>query len=157
MFPNDEHTISEWVCSGISLGGHSTWIVLAHEPRVKLGIPIIGCPDYQALMADRIVKNSLTMGPPYFPQTLTDLIQRTGASNKPEAFIGKRVVVLSGGADQLVPWEFSQPFVDQLQKMDHVDVEVKVYEGSGHEVHPEMLVKLRNAIFRNSNAPRSKQ
>ena len=51
----------KWVCAGRSLGGHSTWIVLRNgtyysdvygrlvvglknmtDPRVKIGIPIIG-------------------------------------------------------------------------------------------------------------------
>ena len=28
LFPRGERTISQWVCAGKSLGGHSTWIVL---------------------------------------------------------------------------------------------------------------------------------
>ena len=28
LFPNDERTISQWLVTGISLGGHSTWITL---------------------------------------------------------------------------------------------------------------------------------
>ncbi len=28
LFPNEERTISQWLISGISLGGHSTWIIL---------------------------------------------------------------------------------------------------------------------------------
>ena len=28
LFPNEERTISQWLVTGISLGGHSTWIVL---------------------------------------------------------------------------------------------------------------------------------
>ena len=58
LFPNAERTISQWLISGISLGGHATWIILKNgetptlprrtlliqptEPRIQLGIPIIG-------------------------------------------------------------------------------------------------------------------
>lgn len=28
LFPNEERTISQWLISGISLGGHATWIIL---------------------------------------------------------------------------------------------------------------------------------
>ncbi|TFY83029.1 hypothetical protein EWM64_g985 [Hericium alpestre] len=36
LFPNDERTVAEWVVSGISLGGHSTWLVLAHGTSLLL-------------------------------------------------------------------------------------------------------------------------
>ncbi|KAI0077269.1 hypothetical protein K474DRAFT_1707442 [Panus rudis PR-1116 ss-1] len=42
LYPNDEREISKWLVAGISLGGHSTWLSLRHEPRVTVGIPIIG-------------------------------------------------------------------------------------------------------------------
>lgn len=59
LYPSAEKTIKQWLVAGISLGGHSTWISLrtgmydatmlpwmfSHghaEPRVRLGIPIIG-------------------------------------------------------------------------------------------------------------------
>lgn len=28
LFPNDEARLTKWAVTGISLGGHSTWIVL---------------------------------------------------------------------------------------------------------------------------------
>ena len=34
LFPNDERTISQWICAGKSLGGHSTWIVLKNGTMV---------------------------------------------------------------------------------------------------------------------------
>lgn len=38
---------------GISLGGHSAWQTLFTNPAVTAGVSIIGCPDFQHLMADR--------------------------------------------------------------------------------------------------------
>lgn len=28
LFPHDERTVSQWLVSGISLGGHASWITL---------------------------------------------------------------------------------------------------------------------------------
>lgn len=30
LFRDDERTVTDWYCSGISLGGHATWLALAH-------------------------------------------------------------------------------------------------------------------------------
>jgi hypothetical protein len=35
------------------LGGHVVWSCLFHEPRIKSGVVIIGCPDYINLLSDR--------------------------------------------------------------------------------------------------------
>ncbi|RMZ91930.1 hypothetical protein DV736_g824, partial [Chaetothyriales sp. CBS 134916] len=38
---------------GVSLGGHSAWQCVLHDPRVTAAIVTIGCPDYERLMTDR--------------------------------------------------------------------------------------------------------
>lgn len=41
LFPHDERTVSQWLVSGISLGGHASWITLrngAHTPSINSGI-----------------------------------------------------------------------------------------------------------------------
>lgn len=52
-FPHGEHSITENLVLGVSLGGHAAWSCLLHEPRITAGVVIIGCPDYINLMADR--------------------------------------------------------------------------------------------------------
>ena len=41
LFPNEERVIKEWIVSGISLGGHATWIALKngawHSSSVLFG------------------------------------------------------------------------------------------------------------------------
>ena len=42
LFPNAERTVARWLVAGISLGGHSTWLVLrngAHVPSLCSWIP----------------------------------------------------------------------------------------------------------------------
>ena len=38
---------------GVSLGGHSVWQLVLHEPRISTAVVVIGCPDYTNLMTDR--------------------------------------------------------------------------------------------------------
>lgn len=70
IFPKTERKISDHLVLGVSLGGHATWNCILHEPRVKTGVVIIGCPDYVNLMADRARLSKLpswttsTSGPP---------------------------------------------------------------------------------------------
>ena len=51
--------------------------------------------------------------PPYFPASLRALVRAHDTVAAPAAvFVGKRVLVLSGAEDRLVPWEVSRAFVD---------------------------------------------
>ncbi|KAH9997880.1 hypothetical protein BJV77DRAFT_982043, partial [Russula vinacea] len=65
IFPNDERTIGEWVLAGFSLGGHAAWLGLRHDPRIRISIPICGCPDYLALMEQRAEPLGVPRAPPY--------------------------------------------------------------------------------------------
>jgi pimeloyl-ACP methyl ester carboxylesterase len=53
IFPHSNHSITNNMVLGVSLGGHATWHCLMHDPRVMTAIVIIGCPDYASLMSDR--------------------------------------------------------------------------------------------------------
>lgn len=55
------------------------------------------------------------------------------------AFKGKRVRVLSGADDKLVPWTASKEFVEALDVGSNGVKEVTVYPGVGHEVTPDMV------------------
>ncbi|KAJ7454866.1 Alpha/Beta hydrolase protein [Mycena latifolia] len=145
LFPGGERTISEWGVAGVSLGGHSTWIAGAADPRLKLMVPIIGCPDYLGLMVPRAEAQGIAMGPPHFPESLLKVISESTLTGLPytskgdeNPFLGKKVLVLSGGSDPLVPWTASQKFVEGLE-VGTGSKEVVVQEGAGHEVTPEMV------------------
>ncbi|KIV96627.1 hypothetical protein PV10_00466 [Exophiala mesophila] len=66
-------------------------------------------------------------------------------------FGDKRVLVLSGGADKLVNYRFSKPFLDWVRKVSEKDgwfhdgglyLEDHVFEGVGHEVTPPMVERM---------------
>ncbi|RDB29097.1 hypothetical protein Hypma_014792 [Hypsizygus marmoreus] len=141
------HPIVEWGVAGISLGGHATWLALTNDTRVKTGIPIIGCPDYLRLMESRAGKLELG-GPPFFPASFTTLVRkldppyRTGLN----PYLGKRLLVLSGKEDKLVPWDASQEFVEGVDVGEDGVKKVSLYEGVGHECTPEMVNEMADFI-----------
>ncbi|KAH8981585.1 Alpha/Beta hydrolase protein [Lactarius hatsudake] len=145
VFPHDERTIGEWVLAGFSLGGHATWLALRNEPRIRIGIPICGCVDYLALMEQRAEKLGIPRTAPYFPESLRALVGvYDPVAPPPGAFAGKRILVLSGADDPLVPWSVSRAFVEALDVGPRGKKEVVVQPGAKHEYTDEM----REELFR---------
>ncbi|KAF2718748.1 hypothetical protein K431DRAFT_230145 [Polychaeton citri CBS 116435] len=76
------------LCCGVSLGGHATWQVILHDPRVTAAIVVIGSPDYIRLMTDRAARSSIStytstnppgrdfLGSKDFPANLMDAVHR---------------------------------------------------------------------------------
>ena len=49
LYPLDgPRRITDFWMTGMSLGGHATWLALRHDPRISLGIPIVGCAGENA-------------------------------------------------------------------------------------------------------------
>ncbi|KAG2046848.1 alpha/beta-hydrolase [Suillus hirtellus] len=145
LYPSGERTIVEWGIGGVSLGGHSTWIALSREPRLTLGIPIIGCPDYTKLIYQRAQSSNIPISPPYFPTSFMTYVERHDpaqlayrAKDASNPFFGKKVLVLSGKEDKLVPWVASAEFVEGLEVGEGGVKRVVVEEGAGHECTSEM-------------------
>ncbi|KAF8575436.1 alpha/beta-hydrolase [Ramaria rubella] len=154
LFPSGEREVQEWIMSGISLGGHSTWIVLKDEPRVKIGIPIIGCPDYLALMGPRAQASGLSVAPPHFPASFLEYIKTQDPSStdpsssdpRQNPFLNKHILVLSGAVDPVVPWIASEKFVRALQ-VGNGTKKVIVEENAGHECTPYMVKELASFVW----------
>lgn len=176
LFPNGEAKITRWAVTGISLGGHACWMVLKNgklrlhmcqilglsraigciDPRFRIGVPMLGCPSYRTLMRQRAASNNLPFEPPYMPATLLDLLSRidpdsvdfasSDGTNNP--FYGKKIAVLHGDKDELVPWESSKDFVDALEVGPDGEKKVMIEEGRGHETSQVMIEELAKWIVR---------
>ncbi|KIM84769.1 hypothetical protein PILCRDRAFT_368511 [Piloderma croceum F 1598] len=153
LYPSNERTISTWGIGGISLGGHSTWISLCSDPRLKLGIPIIGCPDFLSLMAARAKKHSLPITPPYIPDSLLSYIRQRDPVSTPydvqnatNPFLGKKILVLAGGMDTLVPYSAGKDFVEKLQVGTDGVKQVVIIPDAGHECTPAMVAEMEKFI-----------
>ena len=116
------------------------------DHRIRFGVPIIGCPDYLSLMEHRADQQGILLDAPHFPEAFRELVKHYDpifsryASRDPQMnpFIGKRVLVLCGQCDELVPWSASRTFVEDLEVGDDGVKEVKVYAKVGHVRTPEM-------------------
>ncbi|KAL0579990.1 hypothetical protein V5O48_001993 [Marasmius crinis-equi] len=150
LFPHGNVTIAEWGVAGKSLGGHSAWILLSQEPRISFGIPIIGCPDFMGLMTERAEKFGISLeDSEYLPDSIASVIRESDPITTPfhrsdssNPFWGKKVLVLSGGSDPLVPWRASEYFVDQLKVGEKGLLKTFVEPEAGHEFTKEMQQKM---------------
>ncbi|GAA6006723.1 hypothetical protein JCM11491_003157 [Sporobolomyces phaffii] len=157
LFPNDERTVVDWYCSGISLGGHSTWISLAHEPRISLGVPIIGSPSTLTLLSDRALSLPAPSGPlsvsaPYFPKSfLAFLDQNDPDKVAMSVWNGRKLLVLSGNDDTLVNYVKggSERFVERLRAEGQLqELQVFVQPNTGHACTPEMMERATKFVWK---------
>ncbi|SCZ99637.1 BZ3500_MvSof-1268-A1-R1_Chr3-1g06176 [Microbotryum saponariae] len=145
VWPRGEQRVAQWWCAGVSLGGHSTWLALAHEPRITLGIPIVGSPDMLTLLTARARSLDLAIEAPHFPSRLLELWQRLDPIHAPpKAYEGKRILILSGAEDELVNFVKggTDDFVSsKLNKAVGKNgcVQVWVQEKTGHTYSQEMI------------------
>jgi len=127
----------------------SKQLTTEEDERVKLGVPIIACPDYLKLMQARAMKYSVPAEPPYFPTGLTEMVARNDPVATPydrldatNAFLGKKILVMSGADDKLVPWEMSRDFVEKLEVGPDGVKKLMLLAGVGHECTDSMLEAL---------------
>jgi alpha-beta hydrolase superfamily lysophospholipase len=124
------------------------------DPRLKLGIPIIGCPDFLSLMAARAKQHSLPMTPPYhMPDRLLSYIRQHDpvsisydVQNASNPFLGKKILVLAGGMDTLVPYSAGKDFVEKLQVGTDGVKQVVIIPDAGHECTPAMVAEMERFI-----------
>jgi len=156
LFPHGTHSEIEWLIAGVSLGGHVTWLVLRHEPRVKVGIPIIGCADYLKLISGRAAQFNLEVKPPIFPDHLIGLVAKfdptaaayQGTNDNP--FIDKKILALSGGKDPLVPFEPSREFFENLNVGVKGVKRLIIEPEAVHEYTETMAIELCRFIWESS-------
>lgn len=142
IYPQNECKIIQYLCAGISLGGHATWLVLSHEPKIQAGIPIIGCPDFMTLMKGRAEPlGGLTQD--RMPDSLINAV--SFLDPKVENLKGKRILVLSGEKDKLVPFDKGAAFVEQVKQCAE-SVQVEIYPGIGHKCTESMIDEMSRFI-----------
>lgn len=118
---------------------------LSSEPRLKVGIPIIGCPNFTKLISQRAESSGIPFKPPYYPDSLrayvdaNDPAQRSyRAKDGSNPFLGRKILVLSGAKDTLVPWVASVEFVQNLEVGEEGIKRFLLEESAGHECTPRM-------------------
>ena len=87
--------------------------------------------------------------PKYMPDSLLRQINLLDPASAPymakdmtNPFFGKKILVLSGGSDKLVPWICSQKFIEGLEVGENGIKKVLVEDGVGHTFSPTMKAKM---------------
>lgn len=116
------------------------------------------------LITKRAKYSGVALAPPAFPDSLREYIARNDparapytASDASNPFYNKNILVLSGGDDPLVPFTYSEEFVDRLNVGPKGIKRVHVAPGVGHECTPEMVKQMSEFIweFSLSSSPSS--
>jgi len=137
------------------------------EPRLAFSVPIIGCADYNALMSVRIEQTfgpGSTLLPPRYPLSLQQLVAARDpaaivfSSAPTNPFYGKKILVLSSGADTLVPFSASASFVDALGKTLGPDgsLRVVIEDGAGHRLTSAAVKEAAAFVAQTIYAPNSR-
>ncbi|WFC99181.1 hypothetical protein MYAM1_001925 [Malassezia yamatoensis] len=113
LFPMGERTITDFVVSGKSMGGHATYHV---------GTPLIGTPDYVKLVESRTSESNITMASPFVPLSFMEYVNKTNPANMAytsvdasiNPFYGKKLFAGSGGTDPLVLFNYSSEFLSNV-------------------------------------------
>ena len=123
------------------------------------GPSFLGSPSFPEGLVEAVRKNDPAGQLLGFGSTREERFHRDPISDEKEAmlpllhssFRGKRILNMSGGADKLVPYRCSEPFLQWLQRaispngwfsdgnLTLVDV---VFDGVGHELSPDMAKML---------------
>lgn len=122
-----------------------------------MAVPIIGCPDYMKLITRRAKYSGIALAPPHFPDSLRTYIEKNDPARTPytiedpsNPFIGKKILALFGADDPLVPYSYSEEFVNNLNVGSHGVKHVIVAPGVGHECTPEMVKEMSDFIWKHA-------
>ena len=96
----------------------------------------------------------MPVGPPHIPGSLLQLIKRadpaaapytaTGESNP---FLGKKILVLSGQDDKVVPWSAAKEVVEKVNVGQGGVKEIFVEPGVGHDFSPAMVKEAARFVW----------
>jgi hypothetical protein len=127
------------------------------EPRVKIGIPIIGCADYLKMIQQRADKYQVKLAPPLFPDHMRTLIAQFDPASAPHTasaegnpFLGKKILALSGGKDPLVPFDPMREFWDGLDVGSDGTKQVIIEPETAHAYTDTMASELSKFLWEHS-------
>ncbi|WVQ93019.1 hypothetical protein IAU59_000082 [Kwoniella sp. CBS 9459] len=150
IFPMGEKKIEEFIMTGISLGGHVTWRLLRGEPRIKIGIPIIGLPfeSFPKYMGPRAESLSIPFKAPTYPPSLRPLLE---GEVDHSSYRGKKILTLHGARDKLVPLDKGLVDIEEVLRVvngsEGGKAELWSQDNAGHVCSDEMLRRTADWIW----------
>lgn len=125
---------TEFIMTGFSLGGHTTWDTLASEPAVRAAVIIVGSPNLTDLLIERLGDKSVIESAKW-PGSVSAMYR--ARDQRLTTITGKDILILNGALDTLVPSKFTLPWVEKYGVYN--DVSLKVFENTGHWLSLEMI------------------
>ena len=128
---------TQFIAAGVSLGGHAIWSLLAEEPRIATAIIIIGSPNLTDMLLERLRQhtNSDSQGTREWPRSIEKLYQ--ARDERVGQITGKKILILNGAVDNLVPSKFTRPWVEKYATKN--DVAFLEIEENGHWLSSNMV------------------
>ncbi|GMF78500.1 unnamed protein product [Aspergillus oryzae] len=129
---------TQFIVTGVSLGGHITWNMLAEEPSIAGAIIIVGSPNLTDMLVERLGYASLSDIPQNtkeWPRSIERLYRERDQAL--EKIVGKKILILNGALDTLVPSKFTDPWVAKYAHQN--DVKFIVQEDCGHVLSFRMM------------------
>ncbi|OGM45378.1 hypothetical protein ABOM_005623 [Aspergillus bombycis] len=138
VYTGDQFTTTEFVMSGLSLGGHTAWDVLSKVDGIKAAIIIVGSPNLTDLLTERLgdaVDSKDGTGSTKWPKSISAMYKARDQCL--EQINGKHILILNGALDMLVPSKFTLPWVERHGSRN--DVSFNVFDNTGHWLSLEMM------------------
>ncbi|OJJ50358.1 hypothetical protein ASPZODRAFT_164322 [Penicilliopsis zonata CBS 506.65] len=132
-------TPARFIASGVSLGGHVSWNLLAQEPRITDAVIVIGSPNLTDMMLDRLggykSPSEVPTDTKEWPKAIEKLYLDRDASL--ERISGKNILILNGAVDPLVPSRFTHAWMDKYAGNNKVTFIEQ--EETGHNLTYQMM------------------
>jgi pimeloyl-ACP methyl ester carboxylesterase len=133
---------TRFIIGGISLGGHVSWDVLAKDSRISAAVIVVGCPDLTSLLLDRLggftSPAEVPAGTIEWPESISKLY--LARDRNVTGITGKKILILNGAVDPLVPSRFSWSWVENYGANNAVTFVEQ--EDTGHALTVEMVQKI---------------
>jgi dienelactone hydrolase len=138
--------------TGISLGGHASFMAMGLDKRIQVCAALIGSVDYRHLMELRAMENRSPKKdfPNYYPKSLQNLVARYDPINNLKTFSNRPLLMCNGAADTLVQAECNARFLKKLMPFYRNKNRLKqsIYPGVAHEVPDTMWHEARQWLLR---------
>lgn len=135
---------TEFIMTGFSLGGHTSWDILAKEPKIKSAIIIVGSPNLTDLLIERLGNDHLTDSKKW-PESIAKMYK--ARDHGLTRITGKNILIMNGALDELVPSKFTLPWIEKYGEFNNVCL--KAFENTGHWISFEMIDTIVEWILHN--------
>ncbi len=103
--------------SGTSLGGYTTLMAMALEPRIEVGAPVVGMADLRFVAREAAMLEGADASDVdgAFPPSLQRAMDQYEPCLRPELFANRPLMLINGAKDTVVSPEANRAFYDALR------------------------------------------